>query len=221
MPVDEHTQRNRSLRRKLSQGEKHLSSACETLSDWIAICGRCQLPVAWDRSVYESLVRAVAHQQLHGRAAECILRRLCDAFPRTDFPSPKQLAAAEPDTLRSLGFSQSKVTAIQGIAVAVQKQTIPNRETAEQLSDEEIISQLITLKGVGRWTAEMLLIFTLGRLDVMPVDDFGVRSGLQSLYDLTAFPGKSAFRELTDAWQPYRSVGAWYLWRKADSLKER
>ena len=167
----------------------------------------------------ESLVRAVAHQQLHARAAEAILGRLLAAFPEQEFPDARQLTKLKEEKLRSMGFSASKVATIQGIARATQKGIVPDRATAETLGDEELIERLVSLKGIGKWTVQMMLIFTFGRLDVMPIDDFGVRAGLEHLYQLTEPPKKREFSERTDHWSPYRSIGAWYLWRMADYRK--
>ena len=186
------------------------------LSDWIEQSGRCELSVDWERSIYEALVRAIAHQQLHGKAAESILRRLCSGFPSNPFPTEKELRSASPDHLRTFGFSGAKVLAIQGIAQAAAEGLLPNRQQAEAMSDAQLIEALLPLRGVGRWTIEMLLIFTLGRLDVMPVDDFGVKTGLKNLLGLREMPKKLDFANATDNWKPFRSIGAWYLWRLAD-----
>ena len=211
----------KSFIRQLRKAERHLVACDSRLAGWVAESGRCTLEVAWERSLYEALVRAIAHQQLHGRAAACILGRLTDAYSRrgNPFPTPRQLARAEPERLRSFGFSAAKVIAIQGIAAATVRGDIPTREQAAVMSDIELIAHLLPLRGVGRWTIEMLLIFTLGRMDVMPVDDFGIRSGLQHLVGLEEPPRKADFSELTNHWGPYRSVAAWYLWRLADSRK--
>ncbi len=209
----------RAFKRKLRTGVKHLCERSSELSVWIVESGRCELQVQWDRDLYEALVRAIAHQQLHGRAAECILGRLCDGFRCEGFPTPQQLKRASTEKLRAMGFSSAKTLAIQGIAAAAASGQIPSRAEAAKLTDDELVERLLPLRGVGRWTVEMLLIFTLGRLDVMPVDDFGVKSGLRQLFALAETPGKTKFAELTDVWRPYRSIGAWYLWRKADASK--
>lgn len=167
----------------------------------------------------ESLVRAVAHQQLHGRAAESILRRLVSRFPDQAFPTAQQLSRMRVDSFRQCGFSLSKTVAIRGIAKATLHGNVPSRTQADELTDAELIDQLTQLRGVGRWTVEMLLIFTLGRLDIMPIDDFGIRSGLRHLFELDESTKRSTFSALTDAWAPYRSIGAWYLWRRADQKK--
>jgi DNA-3-methyladenine glycosylase II len=208
----------RTYARHLKLADKHLCATLPALAEWIEEHGPCKLNVEWERSIFESLVRAVAHQQLHGKAAESILRRLCEAFPKESFPSPKQLAKAEPNSLRELGFSNAKVLAIQGIAQATLDKSIPDRQQAERLSDGELIASVSQLRGIGKWTVEMLLIFSLGRLDVMPIDDFGVKSGLMHLLNLPELPKKVDFAA-TDSWAPYRSVGAWHLWRIADQAK--
>jgi DNA-3-methyladenine glycosylase II len=209
----------KSFRRKLRSAEKHLSSSCPKLSDWIAEVGGCELEPVWEREPFESLVRAVAHQQLHGKAAESILGRMIARFPDQAFPTPLQLSRMRVPSFRKCGFSASKTEAIQGIAKGTLQGKVPNRETANSMSDESLVETLTELRGIGRWTVEMLLIFTMGRLDIMPVDDFGVRAGLRHLYDLTEMPKKIEFAKWTDSWQPYRSIGAWYLWRLADARK--
>ncbi len=207
------------FQRKLRAGEKFLSAQCEPLAAWIAVAGKSHWEVAWDRSLYQALVMAIAHQQLHGNAARAILKRFESGFRGNAFPTPAQVGRAGTEKLRAMGFSAAKVTAIQGIAAAARNGDLPTREQAEQMSDDALVECLVTLRGVGRWTVEMLLIFTLGRMDVMPVDDFGVKTGLQSLRGLDALPGKRAFATLTDHWRPYRSLAAWYLWRLADAQK--
>ncbi len=211
----------KAFQRKVRAGVKHLRKHSKELDLWILESGPCGLQIEWDRELFEALVRAIAHQQLHGRAAATILGRLCAGFKCERFPSAKQIQRAPLEKLRGMGFSNAKAVAIQGLAAAAAKGEIPQRAMAAEMTDEELFERLLPLRGVGRWTVEMLLIFTLGRLDVMPVDDFGVKSGLQQLFGLTAMPKKLEFAELTDAWRPYRSLGAWYLWRKADSGKPK
>lgn len=210
----------RAFKLSLRRAEKHLAAVDSKMAQVISRHGPCELVPAWDRSPYESLVRAVAHQQLHARAAEAILGRLVAKFPQRSFPRPEEILAVSPEEMRSHGFSLSKATAIRGIAEGALSGVVLSRAAAEKLTDEELIVRLSALRGIGRWTVEMLLIFTLGRLDVMPIDDFGVRTGLQSVYRLKGKIGKEHFTRRTDAWAPYRSIGAWYLWREADRLKQ-
>jgi len=211
----------KAFERKVRAGVKHLRKNSLELDVWISESGPCGLQVEWQRELFEALVRAIAHQQLHGRAAATILGRLCAGFKCDGFPTAGQIKRAPLEKLRGMGFSNAKAVAIQGIAAAAATREIPDRALAATMTDEELMERLLPLRGVGRWTVEMLLIFTLGRLDVMPVDDFGVKCGLQQLFGLAAIPKKTEFADLTDAWRPYRSLGAWYLWRKADAGKEK
>jgi DNA-3-methyladenine glycosylase II len=177
------------------------------------------LTVERGRSPYEALTRAIAHQQLHGRAAEAILGRFAALYPDGPFPSPAQVLATEEAVLRACGFSGTKIACIRAIAAATLDGTIPSRRESARLSDAALIEQLTTIRGVGRWTVEMLLIFTLGRPDVLPVDDFGVRDGYRVLYRLDAQPKPRVLAEIGLAWAPFRSLAAWYLWRASDEAK--
>jgi DNA-3-methyladenine glycosylase II len=205
--------------KKLRLAEKHITKVCPRMATWIQHCGKCQLVPEWEREPFESLVRAVAHQQLHGKAAEAILKRLTDRYTEQSFPTPQQLARTRIETYRKCGFSLSKAEAIRGIAKGALQGVVPTREQADGMSNEELVLRITELRGIGKWTVEMLLIFTMGRLDVMPVDDFGVRAGLMQMYGLDSMPKKDAFTSITDRWGPYRSIGAWYLWRYADEQK--
>jgi DNA-3-methyladenine glycosylase II len=173
------------------------------------------------RSPYEALVRAIAHQQLNGRAAETILGRFVALFPKGRFPAPAAVLAARATTLRRAGFSRAKVRAIKDIARHAVKGVVPTRRACRRLGDEEMIERLTPIHGVGRWTVEMLLIFTLGRLDVLPVDDFGVREGFRHAYGRRARPTPKALRVFGERWKPYRSVAAWYLWRAAGDARRK
>ncbi len=191
---------------------------------WAALIGRVGPPllkVARRRSLYEALIRAVAHQQLHGRAAEAILARLMALYPDETFPAPTRLLAASDDLLRGCGFSAAKIATMRAISDRALDGTIPTRRAAAGLSDEALIERLTTIRGIGRWTVEMLLIFTLGRPDVLPVDDFGVREGYRLLFGLDAQPRPRALAEIGLAWAPHRSIAAWYLWRASDEGKAK
>ena len=209
----------KSFDKKLRLAEKHLSLACPRMNEWIAKVGRCELNPVWDREPFESLVRAVAHQQLHGKAAESILGRMIARFPNQPFPSAVQLSRMRAPSYRKCGFSLAKTEAILGIAKGACQAVVPSRELANSMTDEALVQTLTELRGIGKWSVEMLLIFTMGRLDIMPVDDFGIRAGLMHLYELPEMPKKADFSKWTESWQPYRTVGAWYLWRLADARK--
>jgi DNA-3-methyladenine glycosylase II len=208
-------------KRKLSLGAAadHLAA---TDPDWEALIGAvgpCRLQLKAEGEPYQALVRAIAHQQLHGRAAETIFGRFLALYPGTSFPSPEDILATQESALRGCGFSASKVTTIHGIAAQTVAGVVPTRQIADTLSDDELIARLTTLRGIGRWTVEMLLISTLGRQDVLPVDDFGIREGWRVMKSLTTQPRPKALAEIGKAWSPYRSTAAWYLWRAADRAK--
>jgi DNA-3-methyladenine glycosylase II len=171
------------------------------------------------RSPYEALMRAIAHQQLHGRAALAILARFEALYPADSFPAPELVLASSEAELRACGFSGAKIAAMRAICAAALDGTVPTRRGSARLSDEALIERLTSIRGVGRWTVEMLLIFTLGRPDVLPVDDFGVRDGYRVLYGLDEAPKPKALAEIGQAWSPHRSIAAWYLWRASDEGK--
>jgi DNA-3-methyladenine glycosylase II len=180
--------------------------------------GPCTLrPVK--REPYEALVRAIAHQQVHGRAAEAILGRFIALHPGHPFPPAAAVLEMPVETMRGCGFSGSKVAAIRDIAEKSVGGLVPTRKAAARMSDEKLIEHLVQVRGVGRWTVEMLLIFTLGRRDVLPVDDFGVREGWKVAAGLEAQPKPRELGALGEAWSPFRSIAAWYLWRAADAAK--
>ncbi len=175
---------------------------------------------AEQQPLYEALVRAISHQQLHGNAARAILGRFVALFPDAPFPPPEQVLMTDDATIRGCGFSLSKIAAIRDICAKTLDGTVPHRRTALRLTDEALIERLTTIRGVGRWTVEMLLIFTLGRTDILPVDDFGVRDGYRRLYGLTEPPKPRALAQIGQAWAPWRSIAAWYLWRASDEGKK-
>ncbi|WP_079229771.1 DNA-3-methyladenine glycosylase family protein [Pseudomonas putida] len=184
--------------------------------DWarhIEAIGPCLHQATPGREPYEALVRAIAYQQLHARAAEAILGRLLALFPEQAFPAPEQLLAVSPEVMRGCGFSASKLATIHGIAQASLEGVVPCREEALRLADDALIERLVALRGVGRWTVEMLLIYSLERSDILPVDDFGVREGYRRLKGLDKAPTPAQMRSLGGGWSPYRTVAAWYLWR--------
>ena len=172
------------------------------------------------RSPFESLARAIAHQQLHDKAAESILRRFVALFPTKRFPAPADLLAMDERTIRGAGFSQAKVAALQDLAAKTLDGTVPTGAIIRKLDDEAIIERLIAVRGIGRWTVEMLLIFQLGRPDVLPVDDFGVRNGFRIAYGKRSMPKPREVLRHGERWKPYRTAAAWYLWRAADRAKE-
>ncbi len=183
-------------------------------ADWaqlIATVGTCEFAPKAERNPYESLIRAVAYQQLHQKAGDAILRKFITHFGQ--FPSPEELIDAQFDDLRACGFSGRKVETLKGIANGTITGLVPSRIIADTLSNEELIARLITLKGIGQWTVEMMLMFTLERMDILPVDDFGVCVGYKRLKKLALMPKRKELIEIGKAWSPHRTVASWYLWR--------
>jgi DNA-3-methyladenine glycosylase II len=173
------------------------------------------------RPPFQSLVQAVAHQQLHGAAASTILSRFIKLFPGRRFPRAEDLASVTDEQIRACGFSFAKIRAIRDLAEKTLSGLVPSSRQIRQLTDEEIILRLTEVRGVGRWTVEMLLIFQLGREDVLPVDDFGVRSGFGHAYRKGKMPQPADLRAHGEKWRPYRTTAAWYLWRAADGAKKK
>jgi DNA-3-methyladenine glycosylase II len=199
---------------------RHLSRD-PALAQLIKRVGPSRLAAEIDRSwsPYEALMRAIAHQQLHARAAEAILARFIALHSDARFPDPTTVLDHPETALRGCGFSAGKIAALRDICAHALNGTIPTRRGAARLADEVLIERLTAIRGVGRWTVEMLLIFGLGREDILPVDDFGVREGYRLLHGLDAQPKPRALAEIGAAWAPYRSYAAWYLWRAAELLR--
>lgn len=184
-------------------------------ADWarlVTAVGACTHTPKPEREPYEALVRAVAYQQLHARAAEAILGRLL-TLRHGNFPTPEQLIAIDEQQLRTYGFSNRKILTLKAIATGTLNGLIPSRIIADSMPDEELIERLVSLPGIGRWTVEMLLIYTLERLDIFPVDDFGVREGYRHLKSLDTLPNRKTLQQAGLACSPYRTIAAWYLWR--------
>jgi DNA-3-methyladenine glycosylase II len=192
---------------------EHLARADPVLGGLIRAVGPCRLATEPDCHPFQTLARAIAHQQLNGTAANTILRRLVDSCGAGVFPTPEQVLAASVESLRAAGFSFAKVAALRDLAEKTVATLVPDAATLLQLTDEEIIRRLTQVRGIGRWTVEMLLVFQLGRPDVLPVDDFGVRSGFQAAYGLGRLPRPQVLALWGERWKPYRTTAAWYLWR--------
>jgi DNA-3-methyladenine glycosylase II len=196
----------------------HIAKADPVLGAFIAEYGPIRRAAPDFAEPYHALLSAVAHQQLHARAAQAIFGRLklaCGAV----VPDPHVLLALSDETLRACGFSANKAAAIRDVAAKAADGTIPSRARALRLADDELIERLTSIRGVGRWTVEMLLIFTLRRPDVLPVDDFGVREGYKKLHGLESQPKPKALAQIGEVFAPYRSTAALYLWRAADAPK--
>lgn len=195
---------------------RHLSQADPILGEVIAKVGPCTLEPDHSRSPFQALVQAVAHQQLNGKAANTILGRFVALFPHGRFPSAQEVFDVDIEKLTGVGFSRAKAGYVKDIARMALEGVVPGAGQIKGMSDEEIIERLTTIKGVGRWTVEMLLIFSLGRPDVLPVDDFGIRTGFGIVYRKHKLPEAKVILKHGERWKPYRSIASWYLWRAVD-----
>ena len=191
----------------------HLSRADAVLGGLIRTVGPCRLERQADCHPFQTLAQAIAHQQLNGTAANTILGRLIQTCGQGAFPTPQMVLAASVESVRAAGFSFAKVAALRDLAEKTLGDVVPDGATLAQLSDAEIVQRLTQVRGIGRWTVEMLLIFQLGRPDVLPVDDFGVRAGFRAAYGLHELPHPKALAAWGERWKPHRSAAAWYLWR--------
>jgi 3-methyladenine DNA glycosylase/8-oxoguanine DNA glycosylase len=168
-------------------------------------------------SPFQALTQAIIHQQISGNAAGAILERFKMLFPEDPFPSPLRIAETSVDRLRTAGLSRPKAAYIIDLAKRCNASLLPSLSDCDPLNDEEIISILTAIKGIGRWTVEMFLIFNLGRLDVLPVHDLGVRRGFQIAYRKRKLPTPEQLAKHGRRWAPHRTHAARYLWRAADS----
>jgi DNA-3-methyladenine glycosylase II len=196
---------------------KHLCRADPVLGKLIRRTGPCTLKPKHRRSPYEVLVTSVTYQQLNGSAAATILGRVKALFPETRFPSPQHLLEAPEERLRAAGLSRAKTLAIKDIAAKAVDGTVPTRRTLQRMTDEEIVERLTSLRGVGPWTVEMLLIFNLGREDVLPATDYGVRKGFAVTYGWNDLPKPKELISFGERWRPYRTAASWYFWRALDT----
>jgi len=211
------------------------TAACEQLSRVdrklariIARSGPCVLRPETTQSIFEALLESIIYQQLNGKVAATITERVKALFPENTrrirtrrglvdgFPSPEQILAATEEKLRSAGLSRAKMLAMRDLAAKTLDGTVPTVKQAHSMSDEELIERLDAVRGIGRWTVEMLLIFRLGRLDVLAVDDYGIRKGFAKLHKLTDLPKPKELLAYGERWRPYRSIASWYLWRAAE-----
>jgi DNA-3-methyladenine glycosylase II len=198
---------------------QHLRQCDPRLAAWIDRIGVLQFPTPPAREPYVALLEIIAHQQLAGAAARAIWARVLGLF-EDGVPCPKRLVEMTEEHLRTAGLSRSKALAMKDICARVNAGTIPSAALIGQLSDSEIYERLIEVRGVGSWSVDMLMMFTLCRPDIMPVTDYGVRKGFQVLYRKRALPTPKQLLKLTEKWRPHRSVAALYLWRIAETAKK-
>lgn len=187
--------------------------------------GPCPIPSERGYSAYESLFRAIVYQQLSGKAAGTILGRVLKLFDLeilgdiVPFPSPQSVLIMEEDAMRGAGLSWNKIKAIKDLSQKKIDGIVPDNHEITHLTNDEIVERLVSVRGIGRWTVEMYLIFTLGREDIWPIDDLGVRKGFAHIYGLDPMPTPKEIAKMADHLKPFRSYAAWYSWRVCDELK--
>jgi len=169
---------------------------------------------------FDALAESIAYQQLSGKAAAKIFSRVRALYPKRKWLDPETLLATPDETLRAAGLSRAKIAALKDLAAKTIDGTVPSGRALIRMSDDEIIERLTAVRGIGRWTVEMLLLFDLGRPDVWPVDDYGVRKGFAKTFGRRKLPTPKQLVKFGEKWRPYRSVAAWYFWRALDESEK-
>ncbi len=195
---------------------QHLAATDPRLAALIARSLRYNVKPAQFLRPFDALAESIAYQQLSGKAAATIFGRVRALYPRQKYLDPKKILATPDDSFRAAGLSRSKIAALKDLAAKTIDGTVPSARAIAQMSDEEIIVCLTEVRGIGRWTVEMLLLFDLGRPDVWPVDDYGVRKGFAKIFGRRKLPTPKQLMKFGERWRPYRSMAAWYFWRALD-----
>jgi DNA-3-methyladenine glycosylase II len=194
----------------------HLCAEDRIMAELIHRAGPFNLQILPAQSLFEALLRSIIYQQLHGRAAAAIHERISTLLASRGAPGPWTLGKVKDATLRAAGLSQNKLLAARDLAEKCITGTVPTLTLAQQMSDAELEQRLTEVRGIGPWTVHMLLIFHLGRPDVMPTGDFAIRLAFKQLYRKRSEPSTATIIRHARCWQPYRSVASWYLWRSLD-----
>jgi len=196
--------------------EEHLAATDPRLAALIARSIRYNIKPTPLIRPFDALAESIAYQQLSGKAAATIFSRVRALYPPRKYLDPEKILDTRDENFRAAGLSRSKTAALKDLAAKTIDGTIPSGRALTRMSDEEIIARLTTVHGIGRWTVEMLLLFDLGRLDVWPVDDYGVRKGFAKTFGRRKLPKPKQLLKIGEKWRPYRSVAAWYFWRALD-----
>jgi DNA-3-methyladenine glycosylase II len=204
------------LRYNRRQAVEYLREHCESLGRFIDARGQLGLKVRREYDLFNALSRAIVYQQLSGKAAGTIHGRFAGLFEK-EIPEAAQAEAMSMEQLRSVGLSRNKAMAIQDLAEKTLDGSLPGMRRMARIDDAQLIENLCSVRGVGPWTAQMLLIFNLGRPDVMPATDLGVQKGVQAVYRMRALPSPEQVLRKTRHLSPYRSAASWYFWRAADT----
>ena len=197
----------------LDAATRHLSSIDERLAELIRETRPFQAEMEATNNPYESLLEAIAYQSISGKAAATIFARIKALSASGGIPTPQEILKLRKSTLRKAGLSGAKILAMKDLARKALSGVVPSHEESLKLSDEELVQRLVSVRGIGVWTVEMFLIFRLGRPDVLPVDDLGVKKGWSVTYGKKHMPTPKQLLEFGERWRPYRTVASWYMWR--------
>ena len=195
---------------------RHLRARDKTLARLIDRARPVRLELAHTQSLFHALAESIVYQQLSGKAAATIFGRVRAIYAPKKFPAPAELAATPPERLRAAGLSNAKTAAVLDLARRTAAGELPTLAQARRLSDEALVEQLTVVRGIGPWTVHMLLIFRLGRPDVLPVADYGVRKGFALTYRKKDLPTATELTAHAERWRPYRTLASWYMWRALD-----
>lgn len=198
-----------------SAARRHLTKADPKLATVIKRVGACGLHSVAPRDPFEALTMSIASQQLSTKAAATIFKRFCGLFPPNGRPTPERVMTLSDDQIRAAGFSRPKVGFIKDLSAHVLDGRL-DLKGLKKHPDDEVLRQLVAVKGIGRWTAEIFLMFRLGRRDILPAGDLGLMNAVHRAYGLRRRPTPEKLRKMGEAWRPHRSVAAWYLWASLD-----
>jgi 3-methyladenine DNA glycosylase/8-oxoguanine DNA glycosylase len=195
----------------------YISASDPRMAALIARSRRYKITLAASIRPFDALAESIAYQQLNGKAAATIWSRVRALYPKKKWLDPARILATPDDALRAAGLSRNKIAALKDLAAKTIDGTVPGRRALIRMSDDEIVARLTEVRGIGRWTVEMLLLFDLGRPDVWPVDDYGIRKGFAKTFGKRKLPTPKQLMKFGEKWRPYRSVAAWYFWRALDN----
>src|SRR6266436_4134358 len=198
------------------KAHRHLANTDPRMAQLIARSRRYDIAPAISIRPFDALAESIAYQQLSGKAAATIFGRVRALYPGRKYLDPEKILATPDETFRAAGLSRNKIAALKDLAAKTIDGTVPAGRALIRMSDDEIVTRLTTVRGIGRWTVEMLLLFDLGRPDVWPVDDYGVRKGFAKTFGRRKLPTPKQLMKLGEKWRPHRSVAAWYFWRALD-----
>jgi DNA-3-methyladenine glycosylase II len=205
----------------LSSAMKYLAAKDKRLARLIAETPPFQIEIEEAQSPYEALLESIAYQSISGKAAATIFGRIKALSGNGRPPSPEQVLKLRKSVLRKAGLSGAKIIAMKDLARKTIEGIVPSLQEAQKLSDEELVERLITIRGIGAWTVEMFLIFRLGRPDVLPIHDLGVKKGWCVTYGKKQMPKPKELLAFGERWRPYRTVASWYMWRAAEKKKKK